>query len=342
MKRVFTLSIALVLLPIAAATALQSDAHFAALLPLNIPINPIAVRYLETGLAKAAAQGAELAVVQVTPRGGDAASVSAAVAAIGRAKLPVVVQVVGKKVGADTPAGYLERASALPAGGSSNLSTLPVRSYALSPLAGVLSALLDPNIAYALLVLGILGIAFELSIPGVGLPGVVGGLSFLISLIALGMLSANLGGILIVMLGFVLFVLDIKAPTHGILTAGGLVALLAGSFLLFPSWQAASLPGLSPPRISTATILVSTGLLGALFATALSIGVRAQHTKVTVGAHTLVGLCATAVTELDPEGIVRVANEEWSARAVGDPVRVGEEADVLEVEGVHLVVMRRL
>lgn len=385
MKRIFSICLLFALFPAVMAFSLPAPRGSIALVQLTTPINPIAVRYLDTALSKAKRDGAALAVIEISPEGGNAAAVSQMVSRIQAARIPVLVRVLGT-AGADSPAGYLERAAAHLQGVTPAAPTLtrapgegvvaegasatgltaflssmngktvvqdgaryvlhtdgmPIISYPMSGLARAVSVLLNPNIAYALLILGILGIALEMSLPGVGLPGIVGGLSFLISLIALGMLSANLGGILIVVLGFVLLIIDIKAPTHGILTAGGLVALLVGSFLLFPSWRAASLPGLSAPHISSLAIIIGTSLLGTLFAIAISLGVSAQERKVVVGKETLVGLCGTALTDLAPDGVVRVATEEWSAKSVGDEIRAGEEVDVVGVEGVHLVVMHRL
>lgn len=216
---------------------------------------------------------------------------------------------------------------------------VPIRVYEMNGVARLIAGLLDPNLAYVLLVVGILGIAIEFSLPGVGLPGILGGLSLLISLVSLGALSVNIGGLLIVVLALALFIIDIKAPTHGVLTAGGIVALLVGSFLLFPSHQ--TLPGLSPVRISPTAIIVMTGLLSLVAVTAVIVATKAQHRKVVVGRESLIGLSGVALTDVNPEGVIRVGNEEWSATSVGDEIKAGDEVDVVDVQGVHLVIMRR-
>jgi len=97
-----------------------------------------------------------------------------------------------------------------------------------------LDLLVNPDLAYILLVIGIFGIIFELSAPGIGGAGIAGGIAFLLSLVSFGSLPTNFGGILFIVLAVVLFIVDIKAPTHGLLTAGGIAAFLIGSFLLFP------------------------------------------------------------------------------------------------------------
>jgi membrane-bound serine protease (ClpP class) len=201
-----------------------------------------------------------------------------------------------------------------------------------------LADLINPNLAYVLLVIGIIGIAVELSMPGIGLPGIIGGLSLLIALVALGALSVNFVGVLIILFSLVLFVVDVKAPTHGILTAGGIVALLVGSFLLFPS----NPPFSARTRISPLLIGAMTVLLGGVLTAVVAIGAKAQRRKITVGSETLVGQPGVALTDVGSTGTVRVANEEWSATSIGDEIKKGDEIDVVDVKGVHLVVMRKL
>jgi len=219
-------------------------------------------------------------------------------------------------------------------------ANLPVVSYEMGMGQRFLSFLVDPNIAYILFLLGLIGLIFELHAPGIGLPGVLGGISLIVSLVAFGNLSVNLGGVLVILLALVFFIVDIKAPTHGILTAGGVAALFIGSFLLFPPWRPIALPGWSGGNLSPITIAVMTVVFGLFFVGVVSFGVRAQHRRVTVGSEALVGKSGVAVSALAPTGIVRLGGEEWSATAVGEVIAEGEEVQVLSVEGVHLVVMK--
>ncbi len=108
-----------------------------------------------------------------------------------------------------------------------------VRDEPMSTFQQILQALIDPNVAYILMLVAIFGLLTELTSPGAILPGVLGGLSAILALVALSTLPINLGGILLVAFAFLLFVVDVKAPTHGILTVGGLLSLLLGSAFLF-------------------------------------------------------------------------------------------------------------
>lgn len=212
----------------------------------------------------------------------------------------------------------------------------------MSPGERALSFLVDPNVAYFLFLLGILGIVFELNIPGVGAPGILGGISLLIALVSFGALSVNAGGILILLLAVLFFVLDVKAPTHGALTLGGILALLVGSYLLFPPWRPVALPGSPKAAISPVEILAMSAVLAAFFAGVVRFGVRARSRRITAGSEALIGRFGTSLSALNPTGIVRLDGEDWSAKALGDEVRAGEEVQVIGVEGVHLVVMKQL
>jgi membrane-bound serine protease (ClpP class) len=204
-----------------------------------------------------------------------------------------------------------------------------------------LALLVNPDIAYILLVIGIFGIIFELSAPGIGAPGIAGGIALLLALLSFGSLPTNFGGILFIALAVVLFIVDIKAPTHGLLTAGGIAAFLIGSFLLFPPWRAPSLPPTSRLRVSPVTIGVSTALVALFFSFVVSKGLRAQVRRVVFGAEALVGAKGTALTDIAPEGQVLSGGEQWSARSAGRVIRTGEEVEVVGRDGLHLLVRPR-
>ncbi len=219
---------------------------------------------------------------------------------------------------------------------------LPVASSEMGLGQRFLSFLVNPNIAYILFLLGIIGLVFELHAPGIGLPGVLGGILLVVSLVAFGNLAVSLGGVVVIVLALALFIVDLKAPTHGILTAGGAAALLVGSFLLFPPWHPAAVPAGMGGGLSPIIIVVMTVVFGLFFVGVVRFGLRSQHRRVTAGSEALVGQCGTALSALAPRGIVKLGGEEWSATAVGDEVAAGEEVQVLSVEGVHLVVMKTL
>lgn len=204
-----------------------------------------------------------------------------------------------------------------------------------------LGFLVNPDIAYILLVVGIFGIIFELSAPGFGAPGIAGGIALLLSLVSFGSLPTNFGGILLIAFAVILFIVDIKAPTHGVLTAGGIAAFVLGSFLLFPPWRAPALPPAPDIRVSPITIAVMTLVVVAFFVFVIGKGLRAQARRIAFGVETVVGGTGTAVTAIGPEGVVQMAGEQWSARAAGDGIRAGEEVEVVGREGLRLIVRRK-
>jgi membrane-bound serine protease (ClpP class) len=222
-----------------------------------------------------------------------------------------------------------------------------VRRVPMTFMDRILGFLIDPNIAYILLVLGIFGIIFEISSPGAILPGVAGAIALLVAFISFGSLPTNIGGIIFILLAIVLFIVDIKTPTHGILTAGGVVAFVLGSFLLFPPWgrapAPASLPGL--PRapvvsVSPVAIAIMTVLVVAFFVFVLGKGILAQRRKIAFGAESVVGTQGMALTDIAPVGLVQSGGEQWSARSDDVGIRAGERVEVVGREGLRLLVRR--
>jgi membrane-bound serine protease (ClpP class) len=215
----------------------------------------------------------------------------------------------------------------------------------------ILAFLVNPDIAYILLTIGIFGVIFELTSPGAVAPGVVGAISLLLAFVGFGNLPTNIGGIVFIVLAVVLFIVDIKTPTHGFLTAGGVIAFVLGSLLLFPPWRAAAVrqppqgvvPGLVPsaPGISLVLIVVMTALVAAFFIFVLGKGIRAQARRVSFGTEALVGGVGTVVAGLSPEGQVLLGGEQWSARSVEGPVGPGERVEVVGREGLSLLVRRK-
>lgn len=214
------------------------------------------------------------------------------------------------------------------------------RPFTMSFIDRFLGFLVDPDIAYILLIIGMFGIIFELSHPGLVAPGIAGAVALLLSFISFGSLPTNLGGILFIVLAIVLFILDIKLPTHGVLTAGGIVSFVLGSFLLFPPWRAPQLPSVSAVRISPAIIVVMTVLVSSFFIFVVSKGLLAQRRRPSFGTESLPGARGIAVTEIAPEGEVHSMGEQWSARSVEGTIHAGESVEVVGRDGLHLLVRR--
>lgn len=192
----------------------------------------------------------------------------------------------------------------------------------------VLSALSDPNIAYILLLIGLAGLYFEFSNPGVILPGVIGGISLIMAFFAMQTLPVNYAGIALIIFSIILFIAEIKVISHGILTIGGIISLVIGSLMLFETPD----PSL---RVSWSVLIPTVIVTSLFFITVIAIAVKAQLRKPQGGQEGITGEEGKAVTDVFEEGKVLIHGEYW--RAVSDvPVAKGARVRVVRVE--HLKV----
>jgi membrane-bound serine protease (ClpP class) len=202
-------------------------------------------------------------------------------------------------------------------------------------LNSLLAALANPNVAYLLLIIGLLGVVAEIVTPGAVLPGVVGVLGLILALVGLGQMPTNWAGVALIVAGIAMFVLDLKVAGFG-LSIGALVAFLLGSLLLFtPFW----VPGgeASAVRLNPWLILAITLGVAAFFFLGLSAAVRAHRLPIAVGRETLVGKTGVVRRPLRPSGIAHLQGEEWSAvSASGDEIAAGTPIRVVAVDGLSL------
>ena len=196
-----------------------------------------------------------------------------------------------------------------------------------------LALITDPNIAYILMMVGMLGIFFELSNPGVVLPGVIGGISLILAFFAFQSLPINWAGLLLILFGVALLIAEIKIASHGVLTIGGVVSMVLGSFMLYEAPEAGF-------RVSWTVILPTVGASAGLVVWAVSAGVRAMVRPPTTGAAGMIGQHAVVRAALDPEGQVQLDGELWRAVAEDAPVPAGETVRVTGVDGLTLRVSR--
>ena len=194
----------------------------------------------------------------------------------------------------------------------------------------IISAIADPNIALVLLVIGALGIYVEFSSPGVIAPGVFGGILVLLGLSAISVLPINWLGAALLVLAFTLFVLEVKFTSHGVLGAGGALAMVLGSVMLVES----PVPEL---RIHWSTALAVTLPFSAITVFLLTIAVRARRNKVETGVEGMIGQIGEALTHLAPEGKVFVRGEYWNAVALR-PVAAGARVKVTAIDRLTLTV----
>ncbi len=206
-----------------------------------------------------------------------------------------------------------------------------VLTYERSLREEILAAIADPNIALALLVLGALGVYIEFSSPGLIAPGVIGGILVLLGLSALSVLPINWVGVALLVLALILFVLEAKLASHGILGAGGAVSMVLGALLLIES----PLPEM---RIKL-PVAVGLALPFALITSFLvTLVVRARVQKVTTGTAGLIDEVGVAYTSLSPSGKVFVHGELWNAVS-SEPVEAGKPVKVVDVRGLTLHVV---
>jgi membrane-bound serine protease (ClpP class) len=198
--------------------------------------------------------------------------------------------------------------------------------------------LADPNIAYALLLLGFLGLFLELSSPGTSVPGLFGAFCLVLAAIGLSQLPFDWRGGLLILVAFLLLFADLFVPSLGLLTLGGLALMVLGSYVLFDEAQGVLV---SRPLIWTFTIA-----LVALFAIVGGFALSVLRRKPATGREGLVGAVGTVRKELDPDGVVYVFGELWQATANGDtpaaspPIMEREPVTVTGMDGLRLLVRR--
>jgi membrane-bound serine protease (ClpP class) len=212
------------------------------------------------------------------------------------------------------------------------LTDIPMNS-----LERILTIITDPNIIFILMTIGTLAIIVEIRSPGGWVAGAVGVICVGLALYSLGFLPVNWLGIIFVVLAFVLFVLEIKAPTHGVLTATGVASMAVGAIILF------SQPGIEPfGELSIPLVVGQSILVGGLFFFLMVMALRAQTRQPTTGSEGLIGRTALVTQELDPQGMVLVLGERWKAETIsGAPIPADGEVEIVEVQGFRLRVRPR-
>jgi membrane-bound serine protease (ClpP class) len=198
-----------------------------------------------------------------------------------------------------------------------------------------LDILSDPNITYIFMMLGIYGLLFELYNPGAILPGIVGVIGLVLAFYSLHTLPINYAGLALIIFGIILFVLEIKITSHGFLTAGGVTSLVLGSIMLFQSNSALDMLSLSWEVIAVVALFTTL-----FFLFAIGMGIRAQKRKPTTGEQGLLGQIGETITDLNPEGQVRLHGEIWNAIALQPEIKKGTKVIVEQVENLTIKVRR--
>jgi membrane-bound serine protease (ClpP class) len=214
--------------------------------------------------------------------------------------------------------------------GKKVLDTHPARieKFSMSWRQQVLNILSDPNIAYILMLIGIYGIFFELYNPGSVLPGVIGGICLILALYSFQTLPVNYAGVMLIFFAIILFLLEIKIASYGILTIGGIISLVIGSLMLIET----DIPFL---QISWKVIVGATVTTTLFFLFAIGMAYKALRRKPTTGREGLVGEEGMALTDIDQTGSVEVHGEIWTVTA-GERIEKGQRIVVEAVDLKHL------
>jgi membrane-bound serine protease (ClpP class) len=213
-----------------------------------------------------------------------------------------------------------------------------VETFTPSLIEQLLSILTNPNIVFLLITIGVQAILIEISSPGGWVAGFIGVVCLALASYGLGVLPVNWFGIVFLVIAFVLFILDIKAPTHGGLTAAGVASLIVGALVLFNSPSSQDFQ-----RVSVPLVVVSSLITGGIFFLVVMIAVRAQKAPVRVGYESLAGRVGKVQVDLNPSGIVQLGGEQWTAQVEPGTEHLPKETqvEVVRVEGLRLVVRRK-
>lgn len=219
-----------------------------------------------------------------------------------------------------------------------NTENIRTENVNISFIEQLLLMLTDPNIAFLLLAIGVQGILIEISSPGGWFAGFLGATCLTLAVYGMGVLSVNWFGGIFLIIAFVLFILDIKAPTHGALTTAGVASFIVGALVLFNS------PGTPQFQRVSVPLVIGMGIfIGLLFFGILLLALRAQNNPIQTGSERLLGKTGTAKTFTGDAGQVQVESELWSAEKSADSNKIskGDSVEVVEVRGLRLIVKKK-
>jgi membrane-bound serine protease (ClpP class) len=206
----------------------------------------------------------------------------------------------------------------------------PVKTIAENLRTRILKHIADPNIAFILMLIGLAGLYFELAHPGAVLPGVVGALSLLLAFYAFQTLPVNFIGLLLILMAFILFFLEIYVTSYGLLGVGGALALLLGSMMLYQKGEAGM-------GIAWSVLIPAVLIITLFFLTVAGLVLKSQMRRTLTGKGAMLGEQGVAYTDLKPEGQVFIRGEYWQATS-HVPVMAGDSVEVVKVVGLKLYV----
>ncbi len=210
-------------------------------------------------------------------------------------------------------------------------------TLAMSFIEQLLQILTNSNIVFLLLSIGVQAILIEISSPGGWVAGFIGAVSLALAAFGLGFLPVNWFGIFFIVIAFILFIVDIKATTHGGLTAAGIGSFIVGALVLFNSPRTPNFQRVSLPLV----ILVAL-IIGISFAVIVGFALRARKSPIRAGVESMAGVKGTAVSDLSPTGQVQAAGELWSAEAIPGSKKIhkGDRVEIVRIDGLRLQVKK--
>ncbi len=199
----------------------------------------------------------------------------------------------------------------------------------------LLDRLSDPNIAYILFLAGLMGLYFELSNPGLIFPGVVGGISLILAFFAFQTLPINYAGVLLIIFAIILFIVEIKVPSFGLLTIGGVISMVLGSIMLFKGEFSPTMPEIS---VSWDVLIPAVLFVVIFFLVVVGKAIQIHKKKATTGPQGIVGEEGEAITRLAPNGKVFIHGEIWKATSAGEKIKAKSQIRVTSVSRLILTV----
>ena len=276
-----------------------------------------------TSIAEKRGRNAEWAVKAVT----ESASITA-----DEALSEGVIDLIAKDVD-DLLAQINGRVVTLPNGDK----TLQTASVTLidRPMSGrqnLLSVLINPNIAYILMMIGFYGLLFEVTHPGAWFPGIAGVISLILAFYAFNTIPTNFAGLALIIVALALFIAEAFVPSFGLLTVGGVVSMLLGSIFLIDS-------PFELMQVSYAVIFPVVAATAFIAVFLVTLAVRSQRTRTSTGLESMVGQIAVAKTDIQPQGKVFIVGELWNATS-DEPITAGDEVEIISGEGMLLKVKK--
>jgi len=214
-----------------------------------------------------------------------------------------------------------------------NTRNATIERFEMGTFEKLLDVISDPNIAYVLLLLGLYGLLFELYTPGAIVPGIIGVICLTMAFYSMHTLPVNYAGLALIIFAIILFILEIKIISHGVLTIGAIVSLMLGSLMLL---RADSAPEFM--RISWSVIISSTALSTLFFVFVLGAGLRVQRSKPFTGFETMIGETGESLETLNPVGAVRVHGEIWQAESLTGTINKNVRVRVAGIKNLTLQV----